>query len=139
MAASLLKCGINRVWIDPNRLADVMEAITRKDIKGMIKSGAIQVRQKKGVSRGRVEYIKSQKKKGRRKGHGSRKGTANARTPKKKVWQQNIRNIRRFLKELRDAKKISTADYRIFYRHAKGGVFKSKSHLEARLKEKGIL
>ena len=39
--------------------------------------------------------------KGRRKGHGSRKGTANARNPKKHRWMKTIRAQRKALKEMR--------------------------------------
>ncbi|MBC7219095.1 MAG: 50S ribosomal protein L19e, partial [Hadesarchaea archaeon] len=37
LAAKILKVGVNRVWIDPSRLGDVSAAITREDIKRLIK------------------------------------------------------------------------------------------------------
>ena len=39
MAAEILDCGYNRVWIDPNRAEDVADAITRADIRTAIASG----------------------------------------------------------------------------------------------------
>ncbi len=36
IAADLLKCGENRVWIDPERIDDVATAITREDIRRLI-------------------------------------------------------------------------------------------------------
>jgi large subunit ribosomal protein L19e len=41
MAAELLDCGENRVWIDPNRVEDLTDAITRADIRTAIESGSI--------------------------------------------------------------------------------------------------
>ncbi|MFQ6106695.1 MAG: 50S ribosomal protein L19e [Thermoplasmata archaeon] len=139
MAAELLKCGLNRVWIDPDRMEDVADAITRTDIQIRIDAGAIKAKQKKGISRGRTRYQRGQRKKGRGRGHGSRKGTHKARKPKKERWIQTIRPIRERLRELRDEGKISVSTYRKFYLQAKGGAFKSKSHLESHLRSGGYL
>ena len=139
MAADLLKCGENRVWIDSNRLEDASDAITRGDVRTLISSGAIYAKQRKGVSRGRAEHTRKQKRKGRQSGHGSRKGRKGARKPGKERWMQTIRPIRLKLKELRDSGKIDTATYRKFYLQAKGGVFKSRPHLVSHLKAEGIL
>lgn len=139
MASELLKCGVNRVWVDPNRSEDVSDAITRADVRILINSGTIVARQKKGVSRGRAEFEKAQKRKGRQSGHGSRRGRKGARKPSKERWMQAIRPIRRKLKELRDTGKIDPATYRTYYLKAKGGVFKSRSHLISHLKSENIL
>lgn len=139
MASELLKCGVNRVWVDPNRSEDVSDAITRADVRILINSGTIVARQKKGVSRGRAEFEKAQKRKGRQTGHGSRRGRKGARKPSKERWMQAIRPIRRKLKELRDTGKIDPATYRTYYLKAKGGVFKSRSHLISHLKSENIL
>lgn len=139
MASELLKCGVNRVWVDPNRSEDVSDAITRADVRVLINSGTIVARQKKGVSRGRAEFEKAQKRKGRQTGHGSRRGRKGARKPSKERWMQAIRPIRRKLKELRDTGKIDRSTYRIYYLKAKGGVFKNKSHLVSHLKSEDIL
>jgi large subunit ribosomal protein L19e len=139
MAASLLKCGVNRVWIDPLRMEDVADAITRTDIRIQIDAGAIKAKQKRGISRGRTRYYRGQRKKGRGRGQGSRKGTSKARKPKKERWIQTIRPIRERLREFRDEGKIDVSTYRKFYLQAKGGVFKSKSHLETHLRSGGYL
>lgn len=139
MASELLKCGVNRVWVDPNRSEDVSDAITRADVRVLINSGTIVARQKKGVSRGRAEFEKAQKRKGRQTGHGSRRGRKGARKPSKERWMQAIRPIRRKLKELRDTGKIDPSTYRIYYLKAKGGVFKNKTHLVSHLKSEDIL
>lgn len=41
IAAELLKCGENRVWIDPEKVDEVASAITREDIRRLIKEGVI--------------------------------------------------------------------------------------------------
>lgn len=139
LAAEILGCGVNRIWIDPTRNEDVGEAITRADVRRLINDKAIRARQKKGISRGRARYVQGQKKKGKRRGQGSRKGAKGARTPKKQAWIATIRPIRVQLREYRDSGMIDTKTYRLLYRRAKGGMFKSKSRLEAHLRTEGLL
>jgi large subunit ribosomal protein L19e len=139
VAAEMLKCGGSRVWIDPNRIEDAADAITRADVRTLIASGTIAAKQKKGVSRGRANYRKAQKAKGRRRGQGSRRGKKHARKPSKETWMQAIRPIRRRLRELRDEGKIDPGTYRKYYMKAKGGMFKSRPHLESHLRSEGIL
>lgn len=139
MAASLLKAGSGRVHFDPEGLGDIEEAVTRADIRGLISDGVIQAKQKKGTSRGRANFRKAQKAKGRRSGHGTRKGAKGARLPKKQRWISTIRPIRKTLVELRESKKIDSSTYRKLYSMSKGGVFKSKAHLNMYIKEKKLL
>lgn len=139
MAAEILGCGRNRVWIDPNRIEDLADAITRADIRTAIESGTIRAAPKQGISRGRIRHNLAQRRKGRQRGPGSRKGKAGARTPTKRDWIQTIRPIRSELRELRDSGKITKAVYREFYMKAKGGVFKNRAHVVAHLKIEGHL
>jgi len=139
VAAELLKCGVNRVWIDPNRTEDVADAITRGDIRTLIASGTIAARQKKGVSRGRAKFERSQRRKGRQRGQGTRRGKKGARKPTKERWMQSIRPIRRKLRELRESGKIDAGTYRKYYLKAKGGMFKNRPHMESHMKAEGVL
>jgi large subunit ribosomal protein L19e len=139
MAARILKCGEHRVWIHPDYTEDVAEKITRSDIREAIQQRLIQARQKKGTSRTMAERARAQRRKGRRRGHGSRKGGKKARYPKKERWIKTIRPIRERLRELRDSQKIDVRTYREFYRKSKGGMFKSKSHLEHQLRSQGLM
>lgn len=139
LASEIIGCGGNRIWIDPTRMEDVAEAITRSDIRLLIGSKAIKAKQKAGISRGRSRYIQGQKKKGKRRGQGSRKGTKKARTPKKRAWIKTIRPIRAQLMRYRNQGKIDTATYRKLYRRAKGGMFRNKARLEAHLRSEGLL
>jgi len=141
LAASILGIGVNRVWIttDPKVQDDILDAITRDGIRNLIRKNIIQKRPVQGVSRGRARHRAAQRAKGRRRGHGSRKGALNARTPQKTRWIQVIRGMRRHLRELRDQGRIDTGTYRRFYGQAKGGMFKSKSHLDQQLRAAGAI
>jgi len=141
IASKVMKCGIKRVWIadNPSVHEKLEEAVTRDDIRELIRFHGIQKIQKKGVSRGRARTMAEQKRKGRRKGHGSRKGGQNARYPKKRAWINTIRPIRDELKTLRDEGKIDRSAYRKYYRRAKGGMFRSRAHLTAHLVSDGFL
>ena len=139
MSASILKCGVNRVWMDQDRLDEIAKAVTKEDIRILINGGAINFRQIKGISNGRKKYNQKQKEKGRRSGHGSRKGAKYARLSKKERWMRTIRSLRTYLKSLKDENKIDKSTYRKYYMKAKGGEFRSKHHLETHLVSDGII
>ncbi len=133
LAAEVLKCGVHRVWLDSDRADDIENAISRDDIRGLIEEGAIRARPVKGVSRGRAR-IKAQKRSyGHCKGSGRRKGSAGARNPKKRQWIRKIRAIRRELRTMRDDGSIDRSLYRVMYRKAAGGQFRSVAHMKAQL------
>jgi len=139
MAAEILKCGENRVYLDPYLIEDIAMAITREDIRNLIKEGAIQKKYKKGISKTRKNINHERKKKGLGRGIGKRKGPKGARTPKKKAWMKRIRPQRRELKKMRDRKQITTATYRKLYKNAKGGMFASVAQMNRYIKEKELL
>ena len=139
IAAAVLDCGEGRVWIDPLHADAVAEAVTRQDIRSLVKKGYIRAEQKAGTSRGRARALKIQKDSGRRQGPGSRKGAKGARNPRKQRWIRTIRPIRSTLKELRESGKVSPTIYRVYYRKAKGGVFRSKAHLVSHMRTDGAL
>ena len=139
IAARKLKCGVNKVWIDPSRLADVKDAITGADIQKLIKDKVIKKIKKKGVSRARAKKIRAQKSKGRRKGVGSRRGKRTARKSKKEKWMRRIRALRKYLAELKGKNMISLTTYREMYRKCSGGFFRNKSHLKLYLTQHKLL
>lgn len=139
MAAEILKVGYHRIWFDEADLEEITGAVTREDVKRLINKGSINVKQVKGTSRARANKIRLQKAKGRRSGHGSRKGSKHAKVSSKRKWIKTIRPIRRRLKELRDTNVIDRSVYRKTYMMAKGGMFRSKAYLESYLKEHKML
>jgi large subunit ribosomal protein L19e len=139
MAASILHCGQTRVWMDPDRHEEIAKAVTRGDVHILVNGGAIKAIQKHGVSSGRHQYVLTQRHKGRRTGQGSRKGSKHARLPKKEHWIHTIRPIRTYLRQLRDDARIDAHTYRVYYKKAKGGVFRSRQHLRSHLLADNII
>ena len=135
MAARILKCGVEKVWIDPEELEEVSKAITKADVRRLIRRNIIGRRVSNSQSRGRARKIIGQKKLGRRRNRGSRKGKKLAATSKKREWIKTIRPIRKALKKMRESGQITKSQYRKLYLMAKGGRFKSKSHLNLYIKK----
>ena len=125
--------GIHRIWVNPDYLGEVADAVQKDDVRALIEDGIIQAKPVKGTSRSRARKSAFQKSKGRRKGQGSRSGSANSRSPRKQRWMSKIRAQRRALKELRDQGEISPAQYRHYYLKAKGGSYRSISHLRSNM------
>ncbi len=135
IAAELLKCGINKVRFDPERLADIKEAITKADMNSLISDGAVKKSSETSASRSKARKNLEQKRKKRQKGPGSRKGKKTARLPKKRVWINKVRIQRRFLKELREKGIITKTIYQNLYLKSKGGFFRNKRHIKLYLDE----
>ena len=139
LAADILKCGKNRVRFDPGKIDDTKEAITKSDVRALISSGAITKKRLNSTSRFWARKIKKQKKSGKRKGHGSRKGKSTARKEPKRTWINNIRLQRNFIKSLRDKQTITSTIYHELYLKSKGGFFRSLRHLKTYSQERGLL
>jgi large subunit ribosomal protein L19e len=133
LAASVLRCGVHRIWFDPERATDVEGAISRDDVRSLITEGVIKARQKKGVSRGRARARNAKRSYGHRKGPGRRKGAAGARRPGKQQWMQRIRALRKTMRAMRDDGSLDPHLYRVLYRKAAGGQFRSVAHLKAQV------
>ncbi|MAE13719.1 50S ribosomal protein L19e [Candidatus Woesearchaeota archaeon] len=138
LAGAIKKASKKRVKFDSEQLEDVKEAITKSDLRGLLKDGSVRVEQKKGVSRVRARKRAVQRAKGLQKGPGKRKGSANARASEKLRWMNRVRSQRTFLKELRTKKIINTNDYRMLYLKSKGGFFRSKAHIKIYIDEHGL-
>jgi large subunit ribosomal protein L19e len=138
LAAQILKCSAKKIWLDISRASDIKEAITKADIKSLIVEKLIKKRHPKNSSKFWARKKKVQKRKGRQKGPGSRKGKKTARLPKKKAWMNKIRIQRNFLKELKDKTIITKSDYRMLYSKSKGGFFRSKAHIKLYIEEHGL-
>jgi large subunit ribosomal protein L19e len=136
LAAKILKVGVGKIFINPQETTKVKEAMTKDDIRGLIADRIIKKRQDNYQSKGRTRVLKSQKKKGRKRGHGKRTGTKKARIEKKKTWMKKVRAQRRTLKELKekDPEAVKKVGYSNVYKKIKGGYFRGKKYLEEYVK-----
>ncbi len=134
LAAQILKVGQNRVWINPERMDDVEVAITREEIRRLIHEEIIKRLPEKGVSRARARILHEKKKKGRRRGPGSRSSSSHAKISKKEAWMSKIRALRKKLRELKTNRMITENTYRNTYKMASSGRFGSVADMVRYLK-----
>lgn len=138
MAAEILGIGVNRVWIDPDALDEVETAVTRDEIKKLIKERKIWKHPIKGTSHHRANIRAEKRRKGLRRGPGKRKGTKKVRSGGSYAWVIKIRAIRRILRALRNSGIITPKTYCKLRGMAKAGVFKSKAHIISYVKEHNL-
>jgi large subunit ribosomal protein L19e len=129
-ASRILKVGQNRVWINPQKIEDVESAITREEVRKLVHEKAIAASPIKGVSRGRAKVIQSKKRRGRRKGPGSKSGPSTSIISKKDAWMTKIRSLRRKLREWKANRTITESHYRDLYMIAGSGRFTSIADMQ---------
>lgn len=139
LAGKVMKVSPYKVKFVEGALEDIKKAITRSDIRGLIAVHKIIKDETNLHSRAGARKIAAQKKKGRRGGFGSRKGSKNSIVNKKTKWINRIRAQRELLKDLRDKSIISTKNYQMLCLKCKGGYFRNRRHIKLYLKEQNLV
>ncbi|KAE8730938.1 60S ribosomal protein L19 [Hibiscus syriacus] len=69
LAASVLKCGRGKVWLDPNEINEISMANSRQNVRKLVKDGFIIRKPTKIHSRSRARRMKEAKRNGRHSGY----------------------------------------------------------------------
>jgi len=133
LAADILKVGLGRVKFNPNRIDEIKEAITRKDIEELIKDKAIVKRPVKGRKRRAGKIRQLRRKKGLGKGQGKIKRYI---VNRKRNYIILIRNLRRYLYSLKNRGILNAGEHKKLRKLAKAGIFKDKKSLTEYLRLK---
>ena len=140
IASEILRVGESKVKFRVDSIKKIEEALTREDIRTLIKDGVVYKIHPRGVSRVRGMAKRAQTKKGRRGGMGSRRGTPSARLDSKDAWIAKVRSQRRILSGLMASKKITDPKvYRKLYLMVKGNAFKSVKIMETYINDNKLL
>ncbi len=136
LAAEITGRGESSIRVTPSAIEDVKKAMTRDDVRNLLKNGSIvAIKAKKNVSVN-AQILKIRRQKGRGRGPGHRKGTRKARQGE--LWIKKSRAQRTLLKELRTRGKIDKQTFNKYYMLIKGNSFAHKAALLLHLNEEGI-
>ncbi len=136
IAADILGRGENSIRISAGSLEEAKKAITREDVRSLIKTGSVYALKERGLLSIRGKILEKKKKQGRRRGPGTKKGTRKARSGN--PYKKRIGGQRRVLKKLKEEKLIDNEMFKRFYALVKGGNFTGKATLINHIKESGI-
>lgn len=118
LAKRTLNVGEDRIVFLGSRLEEIKDAITKQDIRDLLKSGAIVIKERKGRK-------KVQKKRSRSTGNIRRKAKE-----KKREYMILTRKLRRYLKSQVSKGKLSKEHFRDIRKKIRNRVFRSLSHLK---------
>ncbi|MDD5417360.1 MAG: 50S ribosomal protein L19e [Candidatus Nanoarchaeia archaeon] len=130
LAKELLDVGESKIFIDSSHKDEIKDAITKADVRNLIKKGYIYAKKENKRSRARARTRHEQKVKGRRKGLGKRKGRKTARLGRKEAWMDRVRPQRELLKKIKVSGSVPKENWKKLYSMVKGGFFRSRAHLK---------
>jgi len=127
LAADIFRVGVNRIRIKPEANKDAESAMTREDVRNLIKKGNVY----KIPVQGHRQKLKTRKKSGKSIGNRRGSGTIN----QKKEWMSKLRAQRKFLKIIVKDGALPVGEKRAIYKKVKSGIFRNKKALLIYLKE----
>ncbi|MEM3227485.1 MAG: 50S ribosomal protein L19e [Candidatus Micrarchaeaceae archaeon] len=135
-ASYIMNRGESAIRIKPSALADAKKALTKEDVRDMIKKGNIYaIKKKKNISiYGKL--LQEKRSEGRSRGPGRKRGTFKARAGE--TYAKKVRGQRRILKALKHDNTIDNQTFRKLYSLVKGGTFSSKVTLLHHIRSIGI-
>jgi large subunit ribosomal protein L19e len=136
IAGQLLGRGVTAVRIKNDSISEAKKAITREDVRALVKNGGIYTIKAKHNISAYSKVLKEKRAKGRRRGPGRRKGSKYARGGVE--YKKRIRGQRRMLKKLKEDKMIDNMKFKRYYALVKGGNFASKASLLSHIRNDGI-
>jgi len=119
IVAKMLGVGKGRVKFDHDRITDIEDAVTKQELRSLIKDGAISILPVKG---------QVTKKEVKRRGYGSRKGKKTTRMGKEERWVRQVRALRNYLRTVKG--QITNDKYWEAYRKIKGGEIRTVARLK---------
>ena len=103
LAAKILKVGEGRIFIQPDEVSKVAEAMTKDDVRTLIAERVIKKRPSASQSMGRARELKAKRAKGRRRGQGKRTARKRVRMEQRDRWIGRVRSQRSTLRELKES------------------------------------
>ncbi len=118
LAARTLGVGVGRIVLVAERIPEISEAITKQDIRDLVDSKAIYVKDVKG---------RLTKKKSGKRGEGKVKKIVGTR---KRDYIRLTRKLRKFAKQLQLQGRIDSEKYKEIRKQIKARTFRSKGHFK---------
>ena len=112
VASQILGRGENSIRLTPEVMEDIRKAITRDDVRKLLKDGAVTAIKPKS------ELHPKFKIEVRRHGAGKRKGSSKAR--RGRTWEKKVRSQRMLLERLKLMGKVDNTTYKRYYLLVKG-------------------
>ncbi|MCE2508811.1 MAG: 50S ribosomal protein L19e [Nitrosopumilaceae archaeon] len=126
--------GVHRIRLDPEKLPDISDAITRQNARGLVTAGIVSIRPAGGTSRGRAQDKRDQRNKRGTK-QGSKQGRKGARTNRKRTHVTKVRALRHLLKVAKARQDITNPEFWALYKRVGGNTVRNKAHLRQLLEE----
>ena len=121
--------GIHRIWINPDYLDDVTNAVQKDDIRQLIEEGVIR-QNPLWATAGEGQEGRAQKPRGE--GRGTAQGRNQRQEPKKHRWMKTIRG--KALKEIPPHSLLLNTDFST----ERQGIYRSVAHLKSNIQLEGI-